>query len=66
MSNEIYIDVSGSEMNGYNIFDESSFHRFIPEGYMIRSINFYQEEEYNNPYCWGEAKFIITAVKIGG
>jgi hypothetical protein len=60
------IEVSGSELNGYNIFEDSSFHRFIPEGYMIKQINFYQEEEFNNPYFWGEARFLIIANKIGG
>ena len=65
MSKEMYIDVCGSEMNGYNIFDERSFHRFIPEGYMIHEIKFYQEEEFNNPYYWGESKFIVIAKKIG-
>ena len=63
--NTIDIEVSGSELNSCNVFDESTFHRFIPEGYMIKQINFYQEEEMNNPYYWGEARFIITAQKIG-
>jgi hypothetical protein len=64
MPSELQIEVYGSQMNGWNIFEESSFHGFIPEGYMIHKIVFHQEEE--SSYHWSESVFIIIARKIGG
>jgi hypothetical protein len=60
-----YIQVAGSELHCWNIFDQKSFERFIPEGYVIKEIKFYQEEEFNDPYHWDESQFYIGIGMIG-